>query len=97
MSCWKEVTFLPDYEDGQGGGPSSANLKSCAFSVADFILLGVQEKFSLCPSEGSMRTISTTTHWVYLKSVVGSETFYPVYIPFWGEFPQKDYDIQFLI
>jgi len=47
VSCRKEVTFLPDYEDGQGGGPSSANLKSCGFSVADFILLGVQEKFSL--------------------------------------------------
>jgi len=44
---------------------------------------------SLSPSEGSMRTISTTTHWVYLKSVVGSETFYPVYIPFWGDFLRR--------
>lgn len=85
VSCLKEVTLLPDYEDGQDGGPYSANLKSYCFSIVGFIFLGVQEKvLSLSLLEGSMRAAPTTPYWAYLKSAVDSETFHPMYIPFCG-------------
>lgn len=71
MSCLKEVTFLPDYENGQGGGPSSANLKSLAFLLLTLFFLESRRRFSLSLLEGGMRAIST--HWASLKSVVGSE------------------------
>lgn len=71
MSCLKEVTFLPGYENGQGGGPSSANPKSLAFLLLTLFFLESRRRFSVCLLEGSMGAV--TTHWASLKSVVGSE------------------------